>query len=252
MHIDMSDMNVLVTGASGGIGRSVARDLAAAGARVAVHYNSNEESAQSLVAELGKGARAFRANLALPEECSRLFLDVLAKFDTIDVLVNNAGLIIKSPLDGPAARWLEDWNTTIMVNLTAAGILTRAAVNHFLERDGGRIVNIASRAAFRGETPEYIAYASAKAGLVALSRSIARNFGKKGIKSFVVAPGFVRTGMAAEFIEQYGEGIVMDDLAPNELTEPEHVSPTVVFLASGLMDHATGCTVDINAGSYLR
>ena len=252
MNIDLSGMHKLVTGASGGIGRAISRELAAAGAAVGIHYNKNTESAKSLVQELGHGAQAFRADLAVPEECSRLFLDVLEKFETIDVLVNNAGRIIHSPLSGAAEQWLEDWNRTVMVNLTAAGILTRAAVNHFVDHGGGRIINIASRAAFRGDTPEYLAYAAAKGGMVAMSRSIARAYGKNNIKSFVVAPGFVRTGMAEEFIEQYGEGIVMDDLALNELTEPEHIAPTVVFLASGLMDHATGCTIDINAGSYVR
>ena len=252
MNIDLSGMHILVTGASGGIGRAIARELALAGAAVGVHYNKNAESARSLVHELGHSAHAFRADLAVPEECSRLFLDVLEEFETIDVLVNNAGLIINSPLNAAVEQWMKDWNTTVMVNLTAAGILTRAAVNHFVEHGGGRIINIASRAAFRGDTPEYLAYAAAKGGMVAMSRSIARAYGKKNIKTFVVAPGFVRTGMAEKFIERYGEGIVMDDLALNELTEPEHVAPTVVFLASGLMDHATGCTIDINAGSYVR
>ena len=118
------------------------------------------------------------------------------------MLVNNAGLIINSPLDSPAGQWMDDWNTTIMVNLNAAAILSRAAINHFLDHEGGRIINIASRAAFRGDTPEYLAYAAAKGGMVAMSRSIARAYGKNNIKSFVVAPGFVRTGMAEEFIEQ--------------------------------------------------
>lgn len=88
--------------------------------------------------------------------------------------------------------------------------------------------------------------------MVAMSRSIARAYGKNNVKSFVVAPGFVKTGMARQFIEQYGEEIVINDLALNRLTEPTDIAPTVVFLASGYMDHATGCTVDINAGSYVR
>jgi len=252
MNIDLSGMHVLVTGASSGIGTAISRALALAGATVGVHYNRNAENAKALVRELGNGACAFRSNLAIPEECSSLFLDALEKFDTIDVLVNNAGIIINSPIEGDAGQWIEKWNTTIMVNLTAAGILSRAAVNHFIEHDGGRIINIASRAAFRGDTPDYLAYAASKGGMVAMSRSIARAYGKDNIKSFVVAPGFVRTGMARQFIEQYGESIVVDDLALNRLTEPEDVAPTVVFLASGVMDHATGCTIDINAGSYVK
>jgi NAD(P)-dependent dehydrogenase (short-subunit alcohol dehydrogenase family) len=190
--------------------------------------------------------------LSKPEECFRLFVDVLNAFETIDVLVNNAGMIMNSPLDMPADEWLANWNRTVMVNLTSAGILTRCAVNHFITRDGGRIINIASRAAFRGDTPEYLAYAAAKSGMVAMSRSIARAFGKQGVKSFIVAPGFVRTEINRPFIEEYGENFLIKDLSLSTLTEPEDVSPTVVFLASGLMDHATGCSIDINAGSYVR
>jgi len=252
MKIDLSGMNILVTGASSGIGKEAARSLALAGASVAVHYNRSAESAKALVKELGNNARAFRADLTEPEECFRLFIDVLEKYETINVLVNNAGIIINSPLDIPAGEWLENWNRTLQVNLTASGILCRAAVNHFIDRSGGRIINIASRAAFRGDTPEYLAYAASKGGMVSMSRSIARAYGKFGVTSFVIAPGFVRTGMARQFIEQYGESIVVDDLALDRLTEPADIAPTVVFLASGLMDHATGCTIDINAGSYIR
>lgn len=252
MNIDLSGMKVLVTGASGGIGKAIARGLALSGATVAIHFNRNAESAHELEKELRHGAKAFKADLGVPEECFRLFIEVLEHYEYIDVLVNNSGIIINSPLDASAEQWLQDWNTTLSINLTAAGILSRAAVTHFMSRGGGRIINIASRAAFRGDTPEYLAYAASKGGMVSMSRSIARAYGKNNIKSFVVAPGFVRTGMARQFIEQYGESIVVDDLALDRLTEPDDVAPTVVFLASGLMDHATGCTIDINAGSYVR
>jgi len=252
MTIDLSGMNVLVTGASGGIGESIVRMLAESGATVAVHYNRNAERAAALVNEIGRGACAFQADLSIPDDCFRLFIDVLAAYDTLDVLVNNAGMIMNTPLDTPAEEWLENWNATLMVNLTASGILTRAVVNHFIARGGGRIINIASRAAFRGDTPEYLAYAAAKGGMVAMSRSIARAFGKQGVKSFVVAPGFVRTDINRPFIERYGEEFLVRDLSLDRLTEPEDVAPTVVFLASGLMDHATGCTIDINAASYVR
>ncbi len=252
MNIDLTGRKILVTGASSGIGLSIARALALSGATVAIHYNRNAERAEELVRESGNDSHAFQADLNIPEECFRLFVDVLARYETIDALVNNAGIIINSPMDTPAEQWLEDWNTTMTVNLTASGILTRAAINHFLSTGGGRIINIASRAAFRGDTPDYLAYAASKGGMVAMSRSIARAYGKKGIKSFVIAPGFVKTGMARQFIEQYGESLVMNDIALDRLTEPGDVAPTVVFLASGLMDHATGCTIDINAGSYVR
>ena len=111
---------------------------------------------------------------------------------------------------------------------------------------------MASRAAFRGDTPDYMAYAASKAGVVALTRSIARGLGKEGITAFVLAPGFVKTDMAQDFIDQYGESVVLDDLALDRLTEPADLAPLAVLLASGLMDHATGCTIDVNAGSYVH
>ncbi len=252
MNIDLSGMNILVTGASGGIGKAIAHGLAVSGATVAVHYNHNAEGANALVHELGHGAQSFQADLSVPEECSRLFSDVLEKFNTLDVLVNNAGIIISSPLDTPVDRWLEDWDKTLMVNITSVGILCHAAINHFIDHGGGRIINITSRAAFRGDTPEFLAYTASKGGMVSLSRTIARGYGKQNIKSFIVAPGFVRTEMAQPHIDKYGESFITDDLALDRLTEPDDVASTVVFLASGFMDHATGCTIDINAGSYVH
>ncbi|MHB9030672.1 MAG: SDR family NAD(P)-dependent oxidoreductase [Candidatus Latescibacterota bacterium] len=252
MNINLSGMRILVTGGSSGIGKCIVQRLAEAGATVAIHYNRNAESAEKLVAETGNGARAFQADLAQPEACFRLFDQALAAYEAVDALVNNAGMICTRPLDAPEDEWLDGWNRTIMVNLTAAGILTRAAVNHFITRGGGRIINIASRAAFRGDTPEYLAYAAAKSGMVAMSKSIARAFGKQGVKSFVIAPGFVRTPINDPYLEKYGEEFLVKDLALDRLTEPDDVAPTVVFLASGLMDHATGCSIDINAASYVR
>jgi NAD(P)-dependent dehydrogenase (short-subunit alcohol dehydrogenase family) len=155
-------------------------------------------------------------------------------------------------VEGPEAAWREAWDRTQAVNLRAPALLGRAALAHFAERGGGRIINIASRAAFRGDTPEYMAYAASKAGLVALTRSIARGYGKLNVKAFLVAPGFVRTEMAQQFFDAYGEAFALDDIALPALTEPEDLVPFVVLLASGLADHATGGTFDINAGSYVH
>ncbi|MGB5303332.1 MAG: SDR family oxidoreductase, partial [Gemmatimonadota bacterium] len=148
--------------------------------------------------------------------------------------------------------WREDWDLTMAVNLRAVELLSRLAIDHFQQHDGGRIINIASRAAFRGDTPEYMTYAASKGGVVALTRSMARGFGKAGICAFVVAPGFVRTEMAQEVIDEHGEERVTGDLALDRLTEPADVAPLVVLLASGLADHATGGTFDVNAGSYVH
>jgi NAD(P)-dependent dehydrogenase (short-subunit alcohol dehydrogenase family) len=252
VKIDLSGKTMLVTGASRGIGAAIAQAAASAGARVAVHYRSGREEAEALARELGGGAQAFGADLARPEEALRLWDEVAARFGAVDVLVNNAGVATASPPTGDVEGWLADWDVTIAVNLTAAALLSRAALAHFQAIGGGRIVNSASRAAFRGDTPDYLAYAASKGGLVALTRSIARHYGKAGVTAFVVAPGFTRTDMAQDFIDRYGEDFALKDIALERLTEPADVAPTVVFLASGLADHATGTTVDLNAGSYVR
>ncbi|HEX8570057.1 MAG TPA: SDR family oxidoreductase [Caulobacteraceae bacterium] len=252
MRIDLGGKSVLVTGGSRGIGTAIVRAFAGAGARVAVHYGRERERAEALAAEVGGGAAAFGADLREVEACERLWAEVAEVFGGVDVLVNNAGVALSSPLEADTATWTEAWETTMAVNVRAVGLLSRAAVKHFQGRGGGRIVTIASRAAFRGDQPDYLAYAASKAAVVALTRSIARGFGKVGITAFVVAPGFTRTEMAQDFIDQYGEEIALRDNALGCFTEPEDVAPTVLFLASGLADHATGTTVDVNAASYVR
>lgn len=252
MHIDLSGQSVLVTGASRGIGAAIARRLAGSGARVAVHYGQHKSAAEALAAEIGAGAEVFAADLQDARACAALWTAVEGRFGRIDALVNNAGVAVESALDQPLTEWLADWDRTMAVNVTATAILSRLAIAHFQAAGGGRIVNIASRAAFRGDQPDYLAYAASKAAMVALSRSIARGFGKAQIKAFVIAPGFTRTEMAQAFIDQYGEDYASSDIALPNLTEPDDVAPTVAFLLSGLADHATGATIDINAGSYVR
>ncbi|UCD06735.1 MAG: SDR family oxidoreductase [candidate division WOR-3 bacterium] len=252
MKIDLSGKVILVTGGPGGIGNVIVRQLAAAGAKVAIHYSKSAAKAEKLAHGVGNGAKSFCADLSEPKNGVRLFGEVLEAFGRMDVLVNNAGVYLKSPNDENIDRWLASWNTTIAVNLTSAGVLCREAVNYFRKAGGGRIIHIASRAAFRGDYEDYFAYAASKGGMVALSRTIARAYGKDNIKSFVVAPGFVRTPIIDEYIAEHGDEKIMKELSLKELTRPEDVAPTVVFLASGLMDHATGCSIDINAASYMR
>ena len=247
--IDLHGKNALVTGASQGIGKAIAARLAQAGARVAVHYSRHAID----IGDFPPGqAQAFQADLASAAETRQLFDSVLDAFGRLDILVNNAGLAIDSPLDLDDERWLADWHYVLDVNLTACGILCRDAVRHFKEQGGGRIINIASRAAFRGDIAAYLAYASSKGGIVALTRSLARAFGKDNIQAFIIAPGFTRTRMAQQFIDLHGEDLVLKDIALTRLTEPDDIAPTVAFLASGLADHATGCTIDINAASYVH
>ena len=172
---------------------------------------------------------------------------------SIEILINNAGVAIPSGIHTGEDEWISSWNETMMVNLTSSAVLCKKAVEHFIKRKAaGRIINISSRAAFRGDEAEYLAYAASKAGLVALSKSLARAFGKDGIKTFVIAPGFVRTDMAKEFMDQYGEEHAKGDVALERLTEPKDLAPLVTFIASGMADHSTGATFDINAGSYMH
>jgi len=251
MQIDLTGRNALVTGSSRGIGRAIALRLGDAGARVAVHYRSGRAEAEELVQQLPK-AQPFRANLEVMDEVRGLFSDVVRAFGRLDILVNNAGVAIGVDESESGPEWEQAWDTTMGVNLKALTLLCRLAIDHFKDAGGGRIVNISSRAAFRGDTKDYMDYAASKGGIVALTRSIARAFGKQGIMAFNVAPGFTRTAMAQDFIDEYGEQYLVDDIALGSLTEPDHVATIVTFLASGLADHATGCTVDVNGGSYVH
>ncbi len=252
MHIDLSGQTILVTGASRGIGREIARQLGASGATVAIHYSSSSDEAVALCKEIGGKSEAFRADLSDASETDRLFRDVAGVYGRIDCVVNNAGIAVHSPLEKSLGDWVDDWDRTMDVNTRSSGILTRAAIGHFVENGGGRLIYMASRASFRGDSEDYLAYAASKGAMVSLARSVARAYGKQNIKAFTIAPGFVRTSMAQDAIDAYGEDFVLGGIALDRLTEPSDVAPTVVLLASGLSDHATGCTIDINAASYVH
>ena len=252
MRIDLSGKVVLVTGASRGIGAAVAKGMSDAGARVAVHYNYNKEKVEALCKTLNDECFPFQANLNNSKEVVNLFEQVIKHFGQIHCLVNNAGIAIESDPSGDNEQWIANWQRTMDVNLLSIGILNKLSIEHFLKNGGGRIINISSRAAFRGDTKDYLAYAASKGGVVALTRSIARAYGKQNIKAFNIAPGFVKTDMAQDFMDAYGEDYALNDIALPELTAPQDLVPMIVLLASGLADHATGCTIDINAGSYVH
>jgi 3-oxoacyl-[acyl-carrier protein] reductase len=253
MKIDLGECRALVTGASRGIGRAVAEALLDAGARVAVHYRAEKAAAEEIIRGRS-GSCVLGTDLSNSTECGDLFNRAVDALGGIDLLVNNAGIALSSSVDAPLGDWRGAWEQTMSVNLTASAVLAREAIRHARSRPGAgmRLVFMASRAAFRGDSPEFLAYAASKGGMVALARSIARGFGKEGVKSFVIAPGFTRTEMADDFIREYGMEIAMKDLALDRMTEPRDIAPLVVFLASGLADHCTGTTIDVNAASYVR
>jgi NAD(P)-dependent dehydrogenase (short-subunit alcohol dehydrogenase family) len=250
--IDLSGRVVLITGAGGGIGSATARTLSRAGAAVILH-DVRATTVESLADELGPDARALVSDLADPHATDRLWRDALAVHGRIDVLVNNAGITPRADLESPLDDWLDVWNTSLAVNLIAPAILCRAAVGAFAAQpDGGIIINMASRAAFRGEDPPFWHYAAAKAGIVAMTRTIARQNGRQGVTAFAIAPGYVDTPFNKVFAEEVGIEVAARDTGLGEVAQPQDVANVIAFLASGLARHATGTTIDVNGASYVR
>jgi NAD(P)-dependent dehydrogenase (short-subunit alcohol dehydrogenase family) len=248
--IDFDGRVILVTGGSRGIGAAAVRALTGAGAQAIVHYASNRAAADAVVGEVGADrAVAIGADLVSPEATERLWDEAVAWRGHVDVLVNNAGIYEHADPDGDLAAWQIAWQRVLQVNLVAPAQLCRRAVAHFRTRRGGIVVNVASRAAFRGEPHDAMNYAGSKGGLIALTRSLARAHAHEGILAYGVAPGFTATEMAASGgdLTEVVRQIPMGGLAP-----PEDVANVIAFLASGLAPHATGTTVDVNGASYVR
>src|SRR5918995_3921533 len=243
----------LITGSSRGIGREIARELASRGARVAVHYRADREAAQETLASLGRGLHAvFGADVADADAARDLVHDVAREMGGIDVLVNNAAIFESHPVpETDYAGWRDAWSRTIATNLIGPANLSFLAARLMMERGGGRVVNVSSRGAFRGE-PETPAYGSSKAGLNAMSQSLPQALAPHGVLFYVVAPGFVETDMADSLLRgPEGEGI-RSQSPLGRVATPEEVARTVAFLASEAPDFMTGSIVDVNGASYLK
>jgi 3-oxoacyl-[acyl-carrier protein] reductase len=253
MRVDFAGMVVLVTGGSRGIGRAVAEQFAARGATVAVQFRAARQAADATLAALaGSGHVAIQADLADPEQARSLIERVLDALGRVDVLVNNAGIYEEHPiLETSHEDWQRIWRRTIDTNLLGPANLLHAVAPHMVAAGGGRIVNISSRGAFRGE-PDHPAYGASKAGLNSLGQSMARALGPHGIYVTTVAPGFVDTDMAAPFLEGPDGDAIRAQSPLNRAATPEEVARVVAFLASPGAESTTGAIVDVNGASYLR
>ncbi|WP_276392126.1 SDR family NAD(P)-dependent oxidoreductase [Eudoraea chungangensis] len=245
------DQKILVTGASKGIGLAIAKELLREDFNVALHYNTGHEEVEQLTS-MHMNCASFQADLEDPSNVITLMDSCIEDFKRLDTIVLNAGVFLPHPIEEAVGNWYSIWKKTIDINLNSIGLITKIALEHFIKNGQGRLIYIGSRAAFRGETSSYLAYAASKGGLTSLARSVARSFGKYNIKSFVIAPGFTKTAMAEAFINTNGEEELLKELALNELTTPEDIAPLVKLICSGQLDHATGTTIDINGGSYIH
>jgi 3-oxoacyl-[acyl-carrier protein] reductase len=241
--------NILVTGASGGIGAAICRALAARGVSVVLQYQSDRAAAESTMQALGgSGHLLAQADLADPASVEELWRTA-SRERRLDALVNNAGIFpAHAPLTTGYQQWVAAWQRTLAVNLAGAAQLSYLAARTMVEQGAGRIVSISSRAAFRGE-PNAPAYAASKAGLNAFSQSLAKALAPSGVYVFVVAPGWVSTARVAGAI---ADKAVLADQPLGRAATPEEVAQVVTFCALDAPASMTGGVLDVNGASYLR
>ena len=251
--MSFANKNVLVTGASRGIGRAIAHKFAELGARVVVHYHQNRQAAEQTLSGLPGGPHPLiQADVSVPESVRKMVDDVIRELGTIDVLVNNAGIYETNPIvDLTYEEWQGIWERTIRTNLMGPANISFCVAQHMREHGGGKIVNVSSRGAFRGE-PYAPDYGASKAGLNALSQSMAKALAPYNIFVYVVAPGFVATDMSSPELSGPKGDEFRGQSPLGRVASPEEVAGTVVFLASEGTDYLTGCIVDINGASYIR
>jgi len=238
---------ILVTGTSRGIGEAIAVQLRQRGARVVGHSSRTHDG--HMVA----------ADFLEPAAPQMLWEEALSRGDgNVDVLVNNAGLFEANPIDTGDISWLDTWEDTLRINLTAAALLSRFAIRHWRERGrGGRIVHIASRAGHRGDSPDHWHYAASKAAMLGMHKTIARAYAKENILSFAVAPGFTDTGLtddmgAGDYVESRGGASLLADIPLGRVATPEEIANIAVFCALDAPASMTGAVIDANGASYVR
>ncbi|MCX7888948.1 MAG: SDR family oxidoreductase [Rhodobacteraceae bacterium] len=248
----LDGQTVLVTGATGAIGQAICRALAAEGARLAIHYGTGRAAAEALLGAVDGRGWCLQADLAAPGGATALWSAAEALAGRITALVNNAGIRSDLPLTATPEEWRAVWEREFRVNLFAAAELCRAAILHFRGHGGGRIVNMASRAGQRGYTSAAMAYGASKAGLINITKSIAREHGREGITAVAIAPGWVRTAMAEAFVAEHGEAAAVADTPVGRMASPAEIGEIVAFCLRPSQLSLNGAVLDVNGGSYLR
>ena len=234
-------MNILLTGASRGIGATTYDLLRARGHRVVGHSSKGSDD---LVA----------GDLTDPAAPRNIWDTALAELDgRIDVLVNNAGIYEAVADNATDEEWHAAWSRTLTINLQAAADLSKLAVSHFLDLGiPGRIVNVASRAAFRGDSPNHWHYAASKSAIIGMTRTIARAYAAEGILAFAVAPGFTVSEMTEEYLQGRGGAAIVADIPLGRVTSTDEVAEAIRWLATEAPAASTGSVVDLNGASYVR
>ena len=249
-------MKVLLTGSSKGIGHKIAKDLIKEGHQLALHYNSNKSFLEALINEYSSNSFTVKADLSVKNEITNLVDSTIENLSFPDCIINNAGIAESADITLDLNNWSKMFDKTINVNLKAPSLIFKEFLKYKREKkikSRLRFINIASRAAFRGEQQDYISYACSKGGMISLTKTMSRSFGETdNIVAISIAPGFVRTEMAQSFIDKHGEDVVKQGITLDRLTEPKDISPIVSLIVSGKMDHSTGSTIDVNGGSFLR
>jgi NAD(P)-dependent dehydrogenase (short-subunit alcohol dehydrogenase family) len=252
-NLDLQDKVTLITGASGGIGRALACAFAEKGAQVVVHYNSSKPKAEETLKMMaGSGHIIYQADLEDPESTAELVEKTVEKYGHLDILVNNAGVFDLHPVgEQTYTTWQNIWQKTLGINLIAAANLCFLVSGVMQKNGGGKIINISSRGAFRGE-PAAPAYGASKAGMNALGQSLAQALAPQNIFVYTIAPGFVNTERVSPILNGPDGESIKRQSPFNRVAEPEEIAKTALFLAGEDNHFLTGCIIDVNGASYLR